>query len=349
MSVAAAAAAAIEEQFYADDLLLSGDDEHRIAQVALEVDRVLRTANFHLHQSKWRWVPSNENPADLLSRGVLPDKLVNCTSTSKFWFEGPTFLSKPQEHPGTRVVQCSLNRQKPVKAAVLIFGDQLEIIHDPQLVTATEAAVLLIAGNLKLGVVSVYLEGEQDPYLRRIQSACAKLHTNNIIVAGDINAWSRWWGSNSEDEKGAACNTFLNEMDLHILNTGDTPTFETYRRGRICSSIVDVTACSSSLLGNVEDWRVERSLITSDHNAIMFTLRTKAVLTQLRPCITRKYNTRKANWSDFSTRFRSLLKERAITPTLIEEAEIDDDLESITIAYTKAIQESCDETIPKWA
>ncbi|CAG4940695.1 unnamed protein product [Parnassius apollo] len=168
LSVAAAAAAAIEEHFYADDLLLSGDDEHRIAQVALEVDRVLRTANFHLpphkhmgqpymclqpmhkaklylisielsaalllavnmkdmqsalkvsiddiqywsdstitlawintephklnrfvanrvtriqaltDQSKWRWVPSNENPADLLSRGVLPDKLVNCTST----------------------------------------------------------------------------------------------------------------------------------------------------------------------------------------------------------------------------------------------------------------------------
>ncbi|XP_063837139.1 uncharacterized protein LOC135086265 isoform X1 [Ostrinia nubilalis] len=48
LSVAAAAAAAIEEQFYADDLLLSGDDEHRITQVALEVDRVLRTANFHL-------------------------------------------------------------------------------------------------------------------------------------------------------------------------------------------------------------------------------------------------------------------------------------------------------------
>ncbi|XP_028168402.1 uncharacterized protein LOC114358595 isoform X2 [Ostrinia furnacalis] len=47
-------------------------------------------------KSKWRWVPSNENPADLLSRGVLPDKLVNCTTTSKFWFEGPTFLSKPQ-------------------------------------------------------------------------------------------------------------------------------------------------------------------------------------------------------------------------------------------------------------
>lgn len=46
--------------------------------------------------SKWRWVPSNENSADLLSRGVLADKLVNCTTTSKLWFEGPAFLSRPQ-------------------------------------------------------------------------------------------------------------------------------------------------------------------------------------------------------------------------------------------------------------
>ncbi|KAL0840413.1 hypothetical protein ABMA28_015670 [Loxostege sticticalis] len=46
--------------------------------------------------SKWSWVPSNENPADLLSRGVLADKLVNCPTISKLWFEGPAFLSRPQ-------------------------------------------------------------------------------------------------------------------------------------------------------------------------------------------------------------------------------------------------------------
>ncbi|GFX10499.1 uncharacterized protein TNCV_2583211 [Trichonephila clavipes] len=35
----------------------------------------------------WRHVPSDQNPADLVSRGVDPDKLLQ----QKLWFNGPTF------------------------------------------------------------------------------------------------------------------------------------------------------------------------------------------------------------------------------------------------------------------
>lgn len=47
-----------------------------------------------------------------------------------------------KQSPGTKTIQCTLNRQKPVKAAYIFFGDDLEVKHDPQLVTETEAAVL---------------------------------------------------------------------------------------------------------------------------------------------------------------------------------------------------------------
>lgn len=254
-----------------------------------------------------------------------------------------------KQHSGTQVIQCTLNRQKPVKAAIIIFGDRLEVIHDPQLVTETEAAVLLVAGKLKIGVVSVYFDGDEDiePYLRRTQAACRKLDTNNIIVAGDVNAWSHWWGSNSENERGAAYNNFLNEMEFQILNAGDTPTFETFRGGRVCSSIVDVTACSLPLLGKIERWRVDRGLTTSDHNAITFTLRLDAALEPLQPCTTRRYNTKKANWSDFSTHFSNALAEKSITPETINKVETSEDLDSIITEYTNAIQESCEKSIPK--
>ncbi|GFT20251.1 uncharacterized protein TNCV_4060461 [Trichonephila clavipes] len=36
----------------------------------------------------WRHVPSDQNPADLVSRGVDPDKLLQ----QNLWFNGPTFL-----------------------------------------------------------------------------------------------------------------------------------------------------------------------------------------------------------------------------------------------------------------
>lgn len=41
-----------------------------------------------------------------------------------------------------------------------MFGDKLEVIHDPQIVTENIAAVLVKAGQLKLGIVSVYFEGD---------------------------------------------------------------------------------------------------------------------------------------------------------------------------------------------
>ncbi|GBP20999.1 Retrovirus-related Pol polyprotein from type-1 retrotransposable element R1 [Eumeta japonica] len=62
-------------------------------------------------------------------------------------------------------------------------------------------------------------------------------------------------GGKPERRQGQAYRDFLDEMGFHILNTGSTPTFET-QGDRICSSIVDVTACSSPLIGRVENWRV---------------------------------------------------------------------------------------------
>ncbi|GFX33339.1 uncharacterized protein TNCV_812011 [Trichonephila clavipes] len=48
----------------------------------------------------WRYEPSDQNPADLVSRGVDPDKLLQ----QKLWFNGPTFLSG-DDYPN-RFVNC---------------------------------------------------------------------------------------------------------------------------------------------------------------------------------------------------------------------------------------------------
>ncbi|KAJ8731690.1 hypothetical protein PYW07_004854 [Mythimna separata] len=254
-----------------------------------------------------------------------------------------------KQSPGTQVIQCSLNRQKPVKAAIVIFGSSLEVIHDPQLVTENIVAVLLKVGQLSIGVLSVYFEGDQElhPYLSALQHTTHKLHTNNILVGGDVNAWSQWWGSVSENHRGAEYCSFLHEQDFQILNSGQTPTFEIYRGDRWCTSIVDVTACSLSLLGKMEEWRVERGLTSSDHNAITFSMRLEKALEPLRPVSTRIYNTRKAKWSDFSSHLKANLTEKEITKVRISNALGPEDLENILEEYTNAIHRSCDEAIPK--
>lgn len=254
-----------------------------------------------------------------------------------------------KRNPGTQVIQCSLNRQKPVKAAIVVFGNNMEVIHDPQLVTENIAAVLLKVGQLSLGVLSVYFEGDQDieHYLSGTHHTIHKMPTNNIIVGGDINAWSQWWGSVSENHRGASYNSFLNERDLHILNTGQTPTFETYRGDRWCTSIVDVTACSLPLLGKVENWRVERNITTSDHNAITFSMPLEKALEPLRPISTRIYNTKKAKWSDFSTHFKTSLAENDITPCRVMDLSNPEDLDSLITVYSQIIHRSCEAAIPK--
>lgn len=39
----------------------------------------------------WRHVPTDQNPADIASRGMLPSKLAHCS----LWLDGPSFLQKP--------------------------------------------------------------------------------------------------------------------------------------------------------------------------------------------------------------------------------------------------------------
>ncbi|GFW18203.1 uncharacterized protein TNCV_4007431 [Trichonephila clavipes] len=53
------------------------------------------------HNQLWRHVPSDQNPADLVSRGVDPDKLLQ----QNLWFNGPTFLSGDDDYPN-RTINC---------------------------------------------------------------------------------------------------------------------------------------------------------------------------------------------------------------------------------------------------
>ncbi|GBP11770.1 hypothetical protein EVAR_77867_1 [Eumeta japonica] len=124
-----------------------------------------------------------------------------------------------KQNPGIKVIQCTVGRQKPMKAVIIVFRDKVEVLHNPQLVTETESAVLLQIGRMKLGIISIYFEGDEDiePYIIRTKKTCKNLGTENLIIAGDINACSHWWGSQREDRRGQSYRDFLDKMGFHIL------------------------------------------------------------------------------------------------------------------------------------
>lgn len=62
-------------------------------------------------------------------------------------------------------------------------------------------------------------------------------------------------------------------MGMEVLNRGREPTFHMFRNGVNCTSIIDITASSSSILHLVVDWRIDKDFVTlSDHRPILFSI-----------------------------------------------------------------------------
>ncbi|GBP97306.1 Putative 115 kDa protein in type-1 retrotransposable element R1DM [Eumeta japonica] len=184
-------------------------------------------------------------------------------------------IGELRRYPGCRVVQKATPRRGPVKAAIIVLDSGVDVEEDQTLIDENVTAAVIVAGNCRIGVVSVYFEGDMPigPYLDRVRYVCSKLGTDKIILGGDVNAWSVWWGSEHDDARGVDLCDFFDAEGLHILNEGNTPTFEVYRGDRLFRSVVDVTACGSALLDRVEEWQVVRDVTSSDHNAVTFAVR----------------------------------------------------------------------------
>ncbi|CAB3995640.1 Hypothetical predicted protein, partial [Paramuricea clavata] len=83
--------------------------------------------------SSWRYVPSEENPADDLSRGITVEEL-----SSGRWINGPSFLSKPKtEWPCERTTEPDIRSADPEKKK---SPNSLAAIvkHQPQKITKGE-------------------------------------------------------------------------------------------------------------------------------------------------------------------------------------------------------------------
>lgn len=222
---------------------------------------------------------------------------------------------KVKSYRGARIFQCTNQRDGVVKAAIAIFDHDLDVTLYPTLTTNNIVVVKVRTTAWEVFAVSFYFEPDQpiEPYLGHLKKIRDELGSNRLIVAGDTNAKSTWWGSNTVDHRGEEMSGALEEMDLQILNVGDIPTFSTVRGGKTYASHVDVTACTADLYGLAEDWRVVEDLTSSDHNGIIFQLKMEKAMGFNVKRTTRLYNTKKANWEGFHEQLDQLLLDHSIT------------------------------------
>ena len=86
------------------------------------------------------------------------------------------------------------------------------------------------------------------------------------IIGMDANAHSHMWGSNDNNTRGDMIEEFLFCYNLTICNKGSQPTFV----ARGSKTIIDITVCSSNMVGSINRWKVDTRDQLSDHRRITF-------------------------------------------------------------------------------
>ena len=236
-----------------------------------------------------------------------------------------------------------------VKSAIVCFNRNIKAILQTELSTSDVTTIDINSGGLSLRLISVYNKPEQniEEILSLLNKSCST--SGRIIIGGDVNSSHNAWNSyKKDDENGEKIVNFAIANDLEILNSGSTPTFDTTRGNKSFKSIVDVTLTSGSLLGHVKYWRVDPDVIpNSDHNGILFEFNTAShQIDQNLSNTTFKYNCAKADWAAFRDSLANSLQDVMIAD--INSVCSIEQLDSLVDKITKAIQLSCDVSIPKF-
>lgn len=252
-----------------------------------------------------------------------------------------------RSYPGVRIFQGA--GEGIVKAAIAVFDPTLDIIQHPELTTNNIVVVEVRTSAWKIALISLYFEPLQpiEPYLEHLREIVGILGSSKLIIGGDANAKSMWWGSTRTDHRGEDMAGTLHELGLHVLNTGDIPTFDVIRNGKSCTNRVDLTACSTDMLDLLEKWEVVENLTSSDHNGITFNIKMQRAKGMHVERTTRIYNTKKANWNKFRDKLQELRTKFKIRNSDISQINGKDQIETSINNYTKAITGACRHAIPK--
>lgn len=237
-------------------------------------------------------------------------------------------------------------RESPNKTAILVNNSiKATMISSITSENSTYIEIETRVGTITLG--SVYVE-PKNPLAPQILTI-TKLNEENrkkgksILIGGDFNAKSSWWGSPKTDKRGEELAETIATLDAHILNDGSTPTFETWRSGNHLTSFIDVTFCSNNIMDKVTNWGVEQTGL-SDHNVITMSISDKIMPPE---STTPRYRTKLADWTKFEKVAKEMLQKANIT---IEDPVYSSNpinLEKQVETISSIIKTSCERSIPK--
>ncbi|GFY26121.1 retrovirus-related Pol polyprotein from transposon RE2 [Trichonephila clavipes] len=138
----------------------------------------------------WRHVPSDQNPADLVSRGVDPEKLLQ----QNLWFNGPTFLSG-DDYPN-RTINCREKLDEYNSELKNCVNEQIENFQSVLNIHTTSSPR---TGRIQIPVLELNDVQNQIPVRRseRLKSKLMSVHLvnnvpNSYFEAENSANWKNW-------------------------------------------------------------------------------------------------------------------------------------------------------------
>lgn len=230
-----------------------------------------------------------------------------------------------------------------VKACVMVkseFGTPLGLSH---LSTPNLAVIRLQFKQRRLIIASAYIEPDEDALgtFESIQNLLSTSEGVHTVIGMDANAHHPEWGSPESNARGDYLSDFCASNSIVICNQGKTPTFQAVNHGVLRESIVDVTLASERLSTSISDWRVNMdACVSSDHNAVEFTINTDDALQRPAKESTYLFNTKTADWDKFSNALQTSINASELNNFDFENVEREQ-VNALVDKLTSSVRDAC--------
>lgn len=117
-------------------------------------------------------------------------------------------------------------------------------------------------------IICCYISPNIDilEYEQEVDNIMDTANNKDVIILGDINAKSTYWGAPKSDKKGNYWLNWLSARDMIVLNKGTKPTFV---RGQ-SESHIDVSLATNKIACRINNWEVLDTDTLTEHRYICF-------------------------------------------------------------------------------
>jgi len=119
--------------------------------------------------------------------------------------------------------------------------------------------------NIDIYIASLYLDITLPVRKQLVVELVNRCEQRNIplLIGADSNAHSALWCAANTNQRGEEVEKLLAELDLMVLNIGNTPTFE----NEVAATVIDITLANTHAMQklNIQNWSVEKTNSFSDH------------------------------------------------------------------------------------